>query len=313
VYHESGHSEPSRVYELETLGSGDLQMDHLKLFSEPGGEQFRGVPVAGKIANDLLSSTIIVGIDRDRGVLTLALTGHEVRPDGAVSIEGLMLHGNLVVPILLGDKTIHVVITTGSLFSALWPDLLHGLPPAPEPLVMGDKQIARAIAPAIRVGDFTATDVMFANFADQRVRRDAFDGTLGIDLLSRYDVLVDDDQGRLWVAPRDTDLVAHAADRISRWKRFAGCAQAGCAQITLDGSHLTVVPDPAAGPDPYEVVLEAVDAQSKGAGQPFGLVLDGEQKLDVPPAAGYRVIDASPFPPHCTHDGPCTWKIGQGR
>jgi len=62
----------------------------------------------------------------------------------------------------------------------------------------------------VQLDGIAATNVEFFRYADRRFDRldYVFDGVLGANLLSRYEIVVDRDQQILWLAPRAQSVAA---------------------------------------------------------------------------------------------------------
>ena len=288
---------PARPYEVMRWQAGDLSIRNVRMYSVKAGSMwYRGMPLAGVLGTDLLSRTIVLDVDRDRGMVHLSLTGHHVKPNPATRVKGRVHRRRfpirkVVVPVTLerndGPRQIELAVDLSAQRTAVWNDLL----PSPDtPLVIGDERVE---------------DLQLDGYSDMRPDAGDYDGILGQDILSRYRVTLDQDRRVLWLAPRPNSLHSMAAERISRWgDTFARCQVLGCVSFAHDASGgLLAKRDPQAPAQAFEVVLEALDAQ----GQPLpGLLRTRVDPGEVTalsdvlanfpgqPAASYRVVDASP-------------------
>ena len=285
-----------RPYEVLDFKAGELSVRNVLMYSARAGTlRFRDVPLAGVLGADLLSRTIVIDVDRDRGVVRLTLTGHQLNPARAHRVAGRVHRSGIpvrkvVVPVTIenarGKSDFELAVDLGAQSTSIWTKHLPD-------------QRAR-----LDVGGARVDGVALAPFADRRVEQDDIDGLLGQDVLARYRVVVDQDKRVLWLGPRSPDLVAQTADRLSRWgDAFARCRRVGCVEITRDRTGaLMVTRDQDAPNQPFEVVLQPLDGQ----GRPLaGLV---RTRIDQPGPGGvgqivnmpglvnnYRVVDASPF------------------
>jgi hypothetical protein len=317
VTQRAGHLRSLQTADAPSLAeAGDLRVGNVIMRAAPAGSmRFRDEEVAGILGSDLLSSTIVLDVDRDGGALGLALAGHEQVPAGAQRVDGRKYYGLILVPIRVGERAFTAAVAVGAQVSALW---ARKRPPATEPAARFDfvddtgtaKRVTGAARADLAVDGIAATPVSLYTLWDQRLREDVLDGVVGQSWLSRFRVVVDRDRARLWVAPRDADLGARAAQRLARWGgRFAPCAARGCVALSQDGGTLHVARDAAAGAGAYEVVLEPLDA----AGRPLATSLlrvtlpraAATVDADVAAlgAASFRVVDLSPFTAACAGEG----------
>lgn len=310
---EQDHVVELPVFEVLAMAGGDLKIRHIAVLgTKPGVYRAGRRAVHGVLGRDLLSRSILIDVDRDAGVVRLALAGHATPPEGAVKVAGHLHHGLLYAPILIAGRTYEVVVDLAARTSALWPEILAKLNltvrPAQERIVddtgTARTVVGRASAEVVDIGKepgLTARDVGFVPFDDRRWDDEDLDGLLGLNLLSRWRVLVDRDQGRLWLAPRATDRAAGAAARLARWgDTFASCAAPGCAVAeVVAGPRLVARRDPAAPPGAYEVVVDAGGRLFR-ATLPPGVAEVSAPVRGAPEGAACVVVDASPYPAPCT-------------
>jgi len=204
---------PRKLYEVPILEAGDLRVRNVKMLNAPPGSLDRdNLPIAGILGSDLLSSTIVVELDRDAGVARLSLTGHERIPAGAVALRGKVHYGAFYVRVPInGGRAVtlqvRLGIRTSTLTSAAMAEL-H-LPTISARAVMVDETGMRetvhvgAVARSVQLAGLDLHDVVFLEHVDRRYRIDyPYDGFLGQNILGRYDVVVDRDKQVLWLAPR---------------------------------------------------------------------------------------------------------------
>lgn len=283
-----------RPYEVMDFVAGDLKIRNVRMYSAKAGSmQYRGMPLAGVLGTDLLSRSIVLDIDRDRGVVHLTLSGHHSEPVQASRIAGrvhkILSIRKVVVPVAIagarGKAQFDLAVDLGAARTAIWPKHLPGYRTQ---LALGATQVQ---------------GVDLAPFNDRRIEQNDIDGVLGQDVLGRYRVVVDQDKRILWLARRAPDIHALTADRLSRWgDTFARCQTVGCVTIEPGmGDALMLRRDPRAPSQPFDVVLQGLDEN----GQPLPGLMRARVSEAGPGAAGqlaslpgqaanYRVVDASP-------------------
>jgi hypothetical protein len=321
-----GISRPHPIFEIRTMHVGlDLSLRGFRAIgTEPGMLWFNGRRVAGVLGSNLFTRTIVMDIDRDAGLVRLALTGHERPPALGRAVKTRMSYYAMFVPVTIEGKALELQLHLGTRFCALWPRIAErvGAPfgrdveklrqlTASVPILFGPRPIAMSLAPGVEA------HVAFTSLYDKLTSEVRLDGVLGHNFLARFRVLVDRDDGQLWFAPRDADLRWRAADRFARWgDAFAACAATGCVETVLvpaEGKPApTLLVRRAAGvtADRYEAVLEALDATGRPLLAPLLRVAFDRGTRDVkvtdPRFAGilvnassFRVVDLSPFAAEC--------------
>lgn len=319
-------------YEVLSMSVGNLELYKTRLLGVPKGSLRVGdTPIQGILGGWLLTSTIILDVDRDAGLLHLVLTGTGSRPSRAEGVRGRVYHEELFVMAKVGKerRELEFRVDVGSRWSAIWPRLAQELEFVfghPEERIDSLGCAATVPSPGgllkFHIGDAISTVLAFGAWLDKRDRQVDFDGVLGQDFLSRFRTVLDRDQKVVWLAPRDRNLATHRSERIARWGgAFAGCAAAGCATVTVEAAaqgglpRLVVTRDPTLGAQRYAVVLEPIDPNGKPiAAHLLRVTLEPgtpavspvEPSLAAPLAAGatYRVVDVSPFPTPCA-SGEC--------
>jgi hypothetical protein len=302
---QDDHTQPARIFEVITLDTGDLHAGPIKMTGvRPGSLSADGQPIAGIVGGDVLTNSLVIDVDRDSGVLRVAVAGHEHVPAGAERIRGRDYWRNLLVPVRIDREHLWLAVKPSTSTTALWQAKLEQLPPArtPEKERVVDEtgtvdtvDVAH-VADALEVDGTTVPDVPVARYDDRRAREVDYDGVLGEDVLARYHVLLDLHHSNVWLAPRDADLATHRTDRLMRWGDvFAKCAADGCATITTAGRSAEVTASSAAKAASYQVVLEALDINGKPTGK-LVVVAIGAHATAVPleGASTYRVVDATP-------------------
>ena len=326
VVGSDGHSRPFPVYEVGEVQAGDLTLRNFEALGVPPGSlRFNGRPVAGVLGNNIFTSTIVLDVDRDAGVLRLALTGHEVPPALAHSIDARISYRAMYVPVEVDGHEVELRVHLGSRFCSLWPRVAARLgvpfgreterirqPTAEIPLQFGPRAVVVELA-----GAAPAEQVRFTSHYDSTSYETRFDGVLGLNYLARFHLLMDRDDGRLWLAPRDRDLAEGAAARIARWQHaFSGCRTPGCVDTVVtpgaegDPPRLLLRRSDGVTVDGFEAVVEALDAAGRPLASPLVRVSFPRGVRDVTVseprfaamvahAAAYRVVDLSPYPSEC--------------
>ncbi len=307
---------PRRVFEVLEFRTGDLRAKKFDVIAAPAGTLGRGQrSLHGIIGSDLLSRTIVVQVDRDAGVVRLSLTGHEQLPAGAHAVQADLHRGTLrIAATVQGRREVDLIVNlarrTSSLRRSIMDELDLPVQPVREEVVddTGDHVFANARAEVspLAFNGFRVERASFVNYVDKREPFDiTYHGELGQNVLSRFQVVVDRNNERLWLAPRNGDLAAGAATRLARWgDAFTRCAATGCAALAFDPTtrSLQVARDPAA-PARYDVVIEALDAAGNPVPAPLLRATVGDQPVAVPDVAvraeyagavGFRVVDATP-------------------
>jgi hypothetical protein len=298
---ERDRTVPRRPYEVLRFEAGDLRVENVVMYSAPAGSlRGDGRVVHGVLGRDLLSRTIVIDVDRDRGVVRLALTGHQQPPAEARRVRG-WVHKPHDGPV---RKLILPVRTEAGTRLALAVDLAARRTAVHERL----RERLGAVA-ALHVDGVVAGDVALEPLADRRVRASDYDGVLGQDVLARYRVVFDPDARTLWLAPRAANPAALVSERLARWGDALACADVGCVRLRPHGSGergRTVIERSDGAPASWHhVVLQALDQDGRPLPLPLVRVAVREAKAPstveelVPAAyrraAGFRVVDATPF------------------
>jgi len=154
-----------------------------------------------------------VSIRSPIAVLALLLSpGAALAPAAAsAQVEVPMVDlGWLVVPVYLNDEPIALrfVLDTGASWTAVSAQTAERFSrrPGREIEVQGASGLTQAVlatVPSLRIGEFSLDDRDVIVLPDQDLVSDdqAFDGILGADILSRFDVMIDAPNGSLWLYP----------------------------------------------------------------------------------------------------------------
>lgn len=287
-----------RVWEVPSMVSGTFRLRNmLVLGARPGSLSSGGHAVAGIIGADVISASMMIEVDRDDGVVRVAIAGKEERPPWGSAVAGRWFFGQLLLPVSVDGRDVRLALDMTASHTAA-----RGATRGPEAAVFVDpgggasRAPVRATPSVVKVGTVSA-EVNVAEFDDRRIRDVDYDGVLGQDFLSHARVILDAHHGVLWLAAREPDLATSLADRIGRWgAEWRGCAATGCATLAKGAELLTVTP---ALPRDYQIVVEARDESGErlrllhvhlSPGGPAELPLEGV----LAEAASLRVVDAAP-------------------
>lgn len=211
-----------------------------------------GRRIHGVIGRDILLDSFVLGIDRDRGMVTLTTKDtFKVLPDDQViaftplpsqiaNAEVQPISRKLVEVTIDGER-FHVHLDLGATASQLragsWtPAKLTETPidgAVVDEVGTARKVTRQGIADAVTLGAVTTHGVPFIPYEDRRWPAEgAVDGTLGLSFFKPYKVTVAWG-GRLYL--RQRDQVGDVLARINRWqsRTLSGCERAGCVKITL--------------------------------------------------------------------------------
>lgn len=238
--------------------------------------------IAGVIGKEVLTSSLVLGFDRDRGVAWLGTPKHAPIPDGARHFDYFERTTGMKTP---KDRGPYVSGTIDGREQDFHIDLgrvastLRGGP-------LAAKQVS--------VGGIDRYGVAFAPFVGAYLS-EVRSATLGLDFFWQLSLAIDFDAHRIYVAPRKP---VDRTTRIARWS--LPCKHPGCAELVLHGKNLEIVPERtpmqlvvhAAAHDGSELPPLEVDLDD-GAGH-FAVALDDRYADAV-----LDVIDASPFPRTC--------------
>lgn len=373
VLNEADNKVKTFIAEVMKIKVGDLEVRNLKMrVVRAGAWSSGGRVIRGVLGRDIISDSLILSVDRDRGLAYLATQGH-LRPQPGSTAIGVrhFLHRE-IAEVKINGQSYDLHMDLGARTSMLWPYLIDRarLPRIAVRAELVDELGTRrevssgAMAARVEANEARADGIVFLPFDDRKFEDDHFDGALGQNFLSSFQVTFNWHEKKVWLKPRSGDLIATAGERLRRWgKVFDECSTPACVKVVIVRDEAapaaaaapTPTPEPAptdGGPAPspppppetgsapgtvaavkeiridregpmaslpYEVTLQAVDAQ----GQPLGLprVLAHLRggipstsfrglSADYATAAGFVVLDVSPFPRPC--DGEmCVWTLSK--
>jgi len=269
-----------------------------------------GRRISGVIGKEVITSGLVFGFDRDRGLAWLATPHKATRPRGSRAFSYWTRKGSGRGPMVTAsvdghDRDLHVDLgrMTGRLRERFWGGL--DVRDEPRTVVLDDSEhhdTARtATARRVAVSGIERFGVAFAPFEDRRTIPQDLDGALGLEFFWGFTMAVDFSDHRIDVAPRSE--VAPSI-RLERWP--SSCKHPGCAELLLHGKDLEVIPESV----PTELVVRArahdgselpeLEVNLEVGAQRFAVALD-----DRYAEAALEVIDASPFPRTCAGAKEC--------
>jgi hypothetical protein len=312
--------------EIKRLSLGDLTANRRRFIVYPGSGTYKGIPLNGVIGADILDDTLIWTFDRDRQMIHLAVQEKATRPSpDAIEVKLSRVNNNaMFVDARIGERTLDMRVDFIRTATTVWPAVAEslGLPS------LDGQQLRDAFGRtyryddhAWRVPELALAGAVVGELAvfplrDKRVRESDFDGELGADFFAQFDVTVNMHKLRMWLRPRQRHLGGTTEARVGRWGPAAlACEHLGCVSIELGdaaGSEPAIrfSRDAAAVAMDFDALVEAVDE----AGEPLPLprmmvafsagaspvhILKGATAARYGAAAGFRVIDVTPFPPAC--------------
>jgi hypothetical protein len=302
----------------------------------------------GLLGRDVIADSLVLAVDRDRGMLTIALQGKLSPPPAATAIGYRRFFERRLGKVTVAGRPVSMHIDLGGPMTQLWQHQIDALrlPRVGGKWIMTDEygmawQVdGGAIASAIQIGPLKVENVTVVPFNDRRLEPEHLDGALGQNVLSRFNIVANWHKATVWLSPRTADPGATAAARLARWgDLFTGCKQVACVGVQLvspepaepspeagapamtpPGGHQLVVEREVGHTDRrVELLVEAVDA----AGKPLGLprlqitlpagertVIDPHADPNYAAAAGFRILDASPFARDCEpQTRRCIWQV----
>lgn len=296
---------------LTDVQIGSLHVDNLPFIARPPNRfDVGGRRIAGVIGKEVITSGLVFGFDRDRGIAWLATPRRATKPPGARSFsywtrKGMERGPLVTVAVADHDRDLHVDL--GRMANRLRDRFWGGLAVTDEKRTVildnSEHHDSTRIATArnVRVGGIERFGVVFSPFEDRRTLAQDLDGTLGLEFFWGFAMAVDFSDHRIDVAPR-TEI--DRATRTARWQ--LPCKHAGCAELLLHGKELEVVPERA----PAELVVRAVAHDGTALPDLEVNLAQGAQRFAVDLDDRYtdavlEVIDASPFPRTCLDHTEC--------
>ena len=330
-----------RGAEVRTIGVGNLTVSNRRVrVHDVGAFMVNGRLVRGLLGRDVIADSLVLAIDRDRGMMHLATQGHLEPPAGADAISyyhergpGMKVPSRRVAKATM-NRTIplRMHLDLGAPMSMLWPKKIDE---AKLPRIamrgtiideLGQRQVVDygSIAAMLEVGSVELQAISLVPYRDKRWREVDLDGVVGLNFFSQFQVTVNWHRATFYLSPRAADVHTDAPERLRRWGRgFDACANPACVTISTSGGRIEISREPAAPELAYEVLIDARGPDGAPLGLPplvvslpKGVRAVYEPDLDEYAGATLTVVDASPFPPPCRHAGAnarCIWPLDQRR
>jgi len=312
---------------------------------DAGGRRIHGV-----LGRDVIADSLVLGVDRDRGLGHLVVEKAFQPPPGAATVSYSVLEPHILnakvpppprrlVRAELGGEAFPLHVDLGAVPSQLREGLWERAG-----LVARDVQLAavdevgtpRAVQQGSEVAQVTVAaspapvtaGAAFIPYADRRWEAQDVAGTLGLGFFAGHTVWASWHAAALYLAPRRP---VDAAARIARWDSavLARCKSPGCVQLRVidplggkppeagkphPGLVLSITREEPAGGMDLEVVLEA-----QGGGKLPLLIVNLPQHVDrlihqlKPEFLGkpLAVVDASPFPRQCPGGNGCVDQLAR--
>jgi hypothetical protein len=320
-------SHPAMRAQLTDVHIGDLTISlvHAAVLFKSDLFDEDGRRIHGVLGYPYIADSLVFGFDRDRGIAWLQAedTFHPPAEASELGISKVSSEGTKIVdqPILrdakIGALSVDVHADFFSAHSELvrskWNQAGVELQPAALTLVddaeLADLTRRAGVAREVEVGGVKSERVAFAPYEDRRYPLYHLDGTLGLDYFRPFKVAADWHHSTIYVTSREDALASRAA-RLSRWgAQLPRCASPGCAQVTLTGSTLHVVPDSAID-HPIEVVVRGTAKSGTSLPNVYLELAPGTQPFETELELAYvdgrvDVVDASPFPRPCPGANTC--------
>lgn len=306
---------------LSDVQIGSLHVDSLPFIArEMHTFDTAGRRIAGVIGKELITSALVLGFDRDRGIAWLATPKHATIPAGARSLEywegpspdrtAPRDRGPYVTGAIDGrEQNLHVDLgrTSNMLRTDRWDGLVVHDEPRTIALERGERLETTRVATAKHVTagpsdhQIERFGVTFAPFVDSNYLAEERAATIGLDFFWDFAVAVSFDAHRIYVAPRTP---VAPGPRIARWE--LPCKHTGCATLALRGKDLEITPEHA----PVQLVLRAtahdgsplpaLEVNLDSGAEHVAVALD-----DTYTDAVLEVTDVSPFPRTCADAKQC--------
>lgn len=349
LYNRLGGQAPSeadnminvRGAEVRTISVGDLTVSNRRVrVHDVGAFMVNGRLVRGLLGRDVIADSLILAIDRDRGLMHLATQGHLDPPAGADAIgyyyergPGLKIPSRRIAKATLNrTMEVRMHLDLGAPTSMLWPKLIEQaqLPNIPLRATIVDELGQRqtvdhgSIAAMLALGYVELHAISLLPYSDKRWREVDLDGVVGLNFFSQFHVTVNWHKETFYLAPRSDDVLDDAPARLRRWGTgFDPCANPACVSIEASDGRIEISREANAPELAYELLIDARGP----SGEPLGLpplvvsLPNGVRSVYEPDLAEYAdatltVVDASPFPAPCRKAGAnarCIWPLAQFR
>ena len=248
------------IAEILKIKIGDLEVRNLKMrVIRAGAWSSGGRVIRGLLGRDIISDSLILSVDRDRGVAYLATQGNLKPPPGATAIGFRHFRNRQITDVKVNGQSYDLHLDIGARTSMLWPELMEKakLPRVPVRAELVDELGTRreassgSIAAQVEIGGLRRDALLFLPFDDRKFEDEHFDGALGQNFLSAFQLTFNWHQKKLWLKPRAGDLTGTATERLRRWGNvFAGCSTPACVKVVIVRDEAAPTPTPTPTPEP---------------------------------------------------------------
>ncbi len=257
---------PVALAEVNKMQIGDtLTVSQLKVRVHNFGTYWSGGRrVRGVLGRDVIADSLIFAADRDRGLATLAVQGQLEPPADAIPISwrDYRFRSNsprrrLTHAIINQTHKVIMHLDLGNRFSMLWPSKIAALKlPTVRVEARTTDELATtrivdhgAMVAMLQVGGAEVNGIIMIPYGDKRTREVDLDGSLGQSFFRFYNVIANWHHSKMYLTPRNPDVVATAPYRLARWgNAFEGCADPACVQVEVESDQ--PAPPPPAPPAP---------------------------------------------------------------
>jgi hypothetical protein len=289
---------PVFMAELKRMRVGELEIENIRVRVHKVGTFWAGGRrVRGILGRDVLADSLLLSLDRDRGVGILATQGGISPPRQAHEISfRAYFHRRIAKVKVNGRHELDMHLDLGARTTMLWAEQIQkaGLPKLNVRAELQDEygttwtESSGGLAAMVEIAGARVDAIVVLPYGDLRVEKGDLDGALGQNFFSRFNVIANWHERKMWLRKRTTDLIGTAPERLRRWGRaFEGCTRAACVKVELVRGDAA----PAPGATPPPGATPAPGGATAPARGPFGAA--------PPPAAPPAPASggAAPTPP----------------
>jgi hypothetical protein len=248
------------IAEIPKIKVGDLEVTNLKMRVVNAGAWWsNGRVVRGVLGRDVISDSLVLSIDRERGVAYLGTQGSLKPQPSSVSIGLRHFYHRQIAEVRVNGKPYDMHIDIGARTTMLWPKLMEALklPHLNVKALLVDEYGTRrevgtgGLAARVEVGKARADGVLVLPFDDRRLDDEEIDGVVGQNVLARFQMTFNWHEKKVWLKPRANDVLGTAKDRLRRWGNvFASCGTPACVKVSLIRDEAPAAGPPVVAPPP---------------------------------------------------------------